>query len=724
MFWNYVRTAFRQLRKHKAYASINILGLAIGLAGCLLILRYVTDELGYDSFHEHGEQIYRMNWDFNWAGSEGVGPGTPPPLAARLEADIPEVVKATRVYPVSPMVVRHRDRFFVEDRIRAVDPTFLDVFSFDMTSGNPTEALNAPNSVVLTTETARKYFGEESPIGKTITIGESGEFLGRPYSETFTVTAIVADPSQNSHIEFDLLTSMSSHPQVAYFDWSWVWMQVVTYAVVSPAASIADLEGKLVDVVATHAPDAFRRVGFSYDDLIASGGRWNFVFQPLSDVYLGSADIGNRLGPIGNRDYLTIFSIIAGFILLIGCINFMNLATARSVTRAKEIGVRKVLGSVRRSLMGQFMTEAMMYAVLAMLLAIGIAALLIGPFGDLTGKELEWTLLHPTWLPAAIVILTGLVGFLAGSYPSLYLSAFRPIEVLKTRLTTGRDGISLRHGLVVFQFAISITLIACTLIVQKQIRFFGETDLGFDKESVLVVSNQNHRLGDQAAVFKEEAERRAGVVSASLTTGVPPYYGFQDQYEPEGRDGERLDLISYMVDNDFEEALDIDIIEGRGFSDEFETNATSVILNETAVARIGWEEPIGRIVTYPGGQATYTVIGVMRDFNFLSMRQPIVPFALFHEASESYGIPDSYVVVRVRPDDLEATIANLQSDWERIAPGTPFEFSFLDENLDAEYRAEQRLGSLFLIFAGVAIFIACLGLLGLAAFTVQRRTKE
>lgn len=723
MLWSYLRTAFRQLRRHKGHAAINVLGLAIGLASCLLILRYVTDERSYDNFHEKGDRIYRLNWDFNWNDSEGIGSGTPPPLAARLISDVPGIEAATRIFPVSPMVVRYRDRFFVEDEIRAVDPNFFDVFSFKLLSGDPSTVLANPGSVVLTRKTAARYFGNEPAIGKTISIGEDGAFLDKPYSATFTVTGIAADPPHNSHIEFDMLTSMSSHPQVAFFDWSWIWMQMVTYAVVSPDASIPDLDARMVDMVAKYAPDAFKRVGFSYDELIASGGRWNFVFQPLSDIYLGSTDIGNSLGPIGNRRYLTVFSIIAGFILLIACINFMNLSTARSVTRAKEIGVRKVLGSARSGLMGQFMTEAMVYAALAMLVAVGLTTLLLGPFGDFTGKEFETSLLQPHWLPVVLVSLTILVGFLAGSYPSIYLSAFRPIEVLKTKLAPGRDGLSLRNGLVVFQFAISIALIACTLVVQKQIRFFGRADLGFDKEGVLVISNNDQRLGNQADVFKQRAMSETGVVSASLSTGVPPYWGFQDYFNSEGNGEERFSLISYMVDSDFPETLGMQIVRGRGFSDDLPSNSTSVILNETAVKQLGWDEPIGKTIEYYG-HATYTVIGVMRDFNFVSMRQPITPFALFHETAHLYDIPDSYIVVRFRPDNLEETIASLKSDWTTLAPGVPFEYSFLDENFDAQYRAEQSLGSLFLIFAGVAIFIACLGLLGLAAFTVQRRTKE
>lgn len=723
MLFNYVRLTLRHLQRHKGHAAVNVMGLAIGLASCLLILRYVADESGYDRFHERSETLHRLNWDFNWNETEGIGSGTPPPLATRLVADFPEIEAATRIYPVSPQIVRSGDRMFVENRIRAVDPNFLDVFSFRMVDGDAATAFSAPNSAVLTVSTARKYFGDEPAMGKPITIGDAGEFLGRPYDEHFTVTGVIADPPRSSHLEFDLLTSMASHPQVAYFDWSWIWMQVVTYAVVAPGTNLADVEARMIDMVATYAPDAFRRVGFSYDELIQSGGRWNFVFQPVTDIYLGSNNIGNRLGSLGNPTYLTIFSILAAFILLIACINFMNLSTAQSVTRAREIGIRKVLGSFRRGLVGRFMTEAMLFSALAMLMGIGIAMLVLPPFSDFAGKELSGSLLEPAWLPLALIAFTALVGLLAGSYPSLYLSSFAPIDVLKTKFAPTKKSLGLRHGLVVFQFAISIAMICCTLIVRDQLRFFGEADLGFDRAGVVVVSNLNHRLSDKAKTYEEQVEVHADIVSASLSTGAPPYYGFQDYYKIEGRADEQFDLISYLVDNDFVETLGIEIIEGRGFTDDHQTNTTSVILNETAVARFGLDDPIGKTIQYPS-QTTYTIIGVMRDFNFNAMQQPILPFALFHETSESYDIPDSYVVVRVRPGRYETAIAALEETWQEVAPGVPFEYSFLDENFGAQYRAEQRLGSLFFVFAGLAIFIACLGLLGLAAFTVEQRTKE
>ena len=718
---NYLTIAIRGLRRHPFFAGLNMVGLAVGLASCLLILLYVTDELSYDRFHERADEIYRLNWDFNWNDNEGIGAGTPPPLAATLVANLPEVEAATRVYPVADMVVRYEDKFFNETRIFGVDPNFFDFFSFILLEGNPATALSEPGSVLLTEETARKYFGDTPALGRIIRIGKDQTNFAGAYSSTFKVTGILQQPPHNTHFEFDIITSMGSHPFVAYFDWSWVWMQVATYAIVDEGASLETLEAKMVDLVATHAPAAFNRIGFSYEDMISEGGRWNFVFQPMTDIHLGSQNIGNRLGTLGNSRDLYIFSVVALFLLLIACINFMNLATARSANRAKEVGVRKVLGSVRRNLMGQFMTEALLQSFLAMLLAVGLAAVLLVPFGEMAGKPLS--LLQPAWLPVALIALTVVVGLLAGSYPSLYLSAFRPIEVLKGHLVAGRRGRRFRNSLVVVQFAISIALIVCTLLVQSQMRYVNQADVGFDKEGVLVISNQNNRLKDQAESFKEILKNRPQIVNAALTTGVPPDFGFQDFYKVEGQSDEQFDLISYMVDDDFAATLGLEIMQGQGFSKDFPSSADGVILNEMAVRRIGWDDPIGKTITYPS-TGTYTVIGVMKDFNFMSLRQPIVPFALFHRASESYQIPNAYVVARLRRDDLKSTLAVIEDEWKALAPDAPFEYTFLDDNLQAQYQAEQRLETLFLIFAGLAILVACLGLWGLAAYTAERRTKE
>lgn len=722
MFKNYLKVALRNLLKQKGYSVINILGLAIGMTSCLLIFLYVVDELKFDRFHDKADSIYRLNWDFKSPNNEGLGSGTPPPLAAALVHELPEVKAVTRLYPVSDMIVRHGDKFFNEQNIVAADSNFFEFFSFKLLAGNPKTVLDKPNSVILTEKTAQKYFDDEPALGKILTIGDDNKKFWGTYSSIFRVTGVVENISVNSHFRFDFLTSISSQPQVAYFDWSWIWMQVVTYAMLDADALIPDLETKIMDIVATQAPPAFNRVGFSYDELIENGGRWNFVFQPLTDIYLGSVNIGSRLGTVGNRIYVVMLAVIAVFILFIACINFINLATARSANRAREVGVRKVLGAVKRNFIGQFLTESVIFSFLAILIALGLTEILLEQFNHLSGKALALNLMESLWLLPSLALITFIVGIAAGGYPALYLSKFQPVQVLKGKLTVGMKSQGLRNMLVVFQFAISIGLIICTLIVHKQMQFIREADVGFNKEGVLVISNENQRLGSHAETFRDRIKASPGVINATLSTGLPPLGTFQDYYKITRASDEQFELTSYLTDENFVQTLGLQVLAGRGFSKEFNESG-SVLLNQSAVKNLGLDDPIGKTIYYPSG-GEYEIVGVIKDFNFLTLQQPILPFALFHNSSNSYTIPSSNLAIRLQSNSLESALNHFEKEWQALAPATPFEYSFMGDNFEAQYRAEQRLGALFLIFAGLAVFIACLGLLGLASFTAGKRTKE
>ncbi|MEM9665093.1 MAG: ABC transporter permease [Bacteroidota bacterium] len=717
-----LKVILRQLARHPIFTAINVVGLAVALACALLIGLFAHQELTYDQFHEAPETLYRVNWDYRWQNSEGIGSGTPPPLAARLLDDIPEVTEAVRVFPVHRMTVRHGETRFSETRLLGVDPSFFEVFSFELLTGDPAEVLAAPNRVVLTASTAQRYFGDASPVGQVVQIGEATTFLGRAYSEVFTVTGVVADPPLTSHIQFDLLTSIASHPEVAFFDWSWIWMQVTTYVRLRPEASAAVAEAKIPALVETYAPDAFERVGFSYDEMIASGGRWAFVLQPISEVYLNAETIGNRLGPGGNRTYVQVLLLVAVFVVIIACVNFMNLTTAQSARRTREIGVRKALGSGRGLLVRQFLAESVLVSSLALLLALVLVEVAAVPFSALIGSSLTLDPLRtPVWIGGVLGLTLG-VGLLAGSYPAFYLSSFRAARVLKgTFRPSGHDG-RLRQGLVVFQFTLTIALLACTFGVQRQMTYLGTTDLGFDREGVLLVSNERNKLGDQAETFRRALVQQAGVAEAALSTGAPPYFGFEDTYRLTGSGDEQVTLISYLADHHFTETLGIDLVEGRGFGPEAAAEARHVLINETTARLLDWEEPIGQTLMYDGD--TYEVTGVMRDFNFLSLRSPIVPFALFHRASEQYQIADDYVVVRVQGADLPQTLREIETTWNAFVPDTPLTYTFLDDSFAQTYASEARLGRLFTVFSFLTILIACLGLLGLATFAAERRTKE
>ena len=725
MLKSHLLLALRNVQRHRRFTALNVISLSIGVACCLLILLYVVDEVSYDRFHADADDLYRVNWDVDWQGMSGVGPGTPPPLAAAFEEGIPDIESAIRLYPISRMIVRRGDAFFDEGRIVAADSNLFGFFGFRLLQGDPATALAAPNSVVVTESAARRYFGDASVLGKTLTIGEDRQIFGRyAYASDFEVTGVVEDVPQHSHIQFDMLTSMSSHPEVAHFDWSWVWMQMVTYVRLRDGVSGRDVQPEIADVVRQHG-SPFPRIGFYYDDVHEAGGRYDFVLQPMKDIYLGSAEIGNRVGPVGNRTYVIIFATIAGFLLAIACINSMNLATVRATTRAREVGVRKVLGSERRSLVGQFIAESLSFSALAVPCALVLSFVLIQPFNQLTGKSLAPDLIYFPWMAAILFAILLVVGIGAGIYPALYLSSFRPIQALKGAIEPGGRSGLLRRGLVVIQFAITIGVIACALVVQQQMDFIRDADLGFRREGIVVISNDNNRLRGQEQTFRNRIVRHSAILDATVSTGIPPYDGFQDGYTAEGQENEPQSITSYLTDEHFLSTLDLQLSQGRGFSTDHATDTAAVILNEAALAAFGWQGAVGRTIRYPGGNnREYEVIGVMRDFNFGTLRQPVTPFALFHDRSRSYEIADSYVTVRLAAGEVSRGLNLLREEWKAFAPDSPFDYRFLDESLGAQYLSEQRLGRGFLLFSGLMILIACLGLYGLAAFAAEQRIKE
>ncbi|MCH8960782.1 MAG: ABC transporter permease [Bacteroidetes bacterium] len=711
MLTNYLKIALRNLRKHKGYTFINITGLAVGLACCLLIVLFVRDELSYDRYHDNADRIYRITLDALLGEQEIHGPISPAPMAQALVNDFPEVVQATRLFTFTDeTLVRYQANRFVEERFFFGDSTFFEVFTFPLLQGDPKTALVEPNTVVLTESTARKYFGQENPIGQTLRVNEQTDY---------EVTGVMADVPTNSHFHFDFLGSLgtldnSRNP-------IWVSNNFRTYFLLAEGHSPEALEAKFPAMVENYAgPQVEQILGITIDQFFASGGRFAFQLQALTDVHLHS-QFDFEIEPNGDITYVYAFSVIAFLILLIACINFMNLATARSANRAKEVGVRKVLGSNRRQLTLQFLMESMLLSVIALGVALVLAAVLLPVFNNLSGKALQIDYLDGFML-SGVIGLAVLVGLLAGSYPAFFLASFSIVNVLKGQGPVGMKSSGLRSGLVVFQFVISIALMIGTAMVYRQVDFIQNKRLGFEKEHVIVLERFN-ALGPQQQAFKQQIQQHPNVVAVAAANTLPGRSFGDTSFIPEGAPPEDIRNIHLLyTDFDLLETLNLELVDGRFFSRDFATDSTAIVLNEAAVKELGWTEAVGKRLVSPsfsGGESQFiTVVGVVKDFHFESLRQAIGPLGLF------IGRNLNYLTVRIQPGDVSGTLAAFEAQWKTFAPEQPFTYSFLDRDVDALYQADQRTGSLFGTFALLAIMIACLGLFGLAAFTAEQRTKE
>jgi len=730
MIQNYIKIAWRNLVRNKVSSIINIGGLAIGLACVLLIGMYVKDELGYDRFFKDANRIYRVNTHEKTGNDEFVAGHTPPPVGAALMSNFPEVESYTRIFLPGDEVVHYLDNgqrhSLTEKSLLSVDSNFLQFFSYPLLAGDPKTCLNGPNYIVLTEKAAKKYFGDASPIGKNLVFDE--------YAKPFTVTAVLKDLPEQSSLQFDVLQSNVGMPPVKRFNWSWIWLQMGTYVKLkanapNDEASIKRLEARFPAMVRVQAASAFKRLGQPFDQFIKNGGKYDISLQPLTAIHLLSQNIGSRYINQSDIKYVYIFSAVALFIMLLACVNFMNLATAQSAKRAKEVGIRKVLGSERGQLIGQFMSEAFLYTASATLIACFIVAACLPAFNQLAAKELSLQTFFNVYTVAALVLLVLLTTLLAGMYPAFFLTSFKPAAVLKGSADAGKTGggFFTRNALVVFQFSVSTVLIICTIVVYKQLMYNQSKDLGFNKENVLIVANAD-RLGQHEESFRQELLQLPGVGGASISTSLPTQKSYTDTYKPEDDEnmtasGKDLWLSGYMADESFVPTLKLQILEGRNFSKNF-TDSASIILNETAVKQIGWSNPIGKTIFYPGDQRRFKVIGVVRDFNTESLRNPISSFALFYKTSQAIHVAPAYLAVRIKPGDYQKAIGHIQAKWAEFMPDNPFEYSFLDAEFDSLYRTDQTIGKVFSVFTFLSLTVACLGLLGLAMFTAERRTKE
>ena len=730
MLKNYIKIAWRNILRYKTNSVLNILGLSIGLVSVMLIALYIQNELAYDTQFDQATQVYRVNMKGKMGDNAFYAGYTPPPAGQALVDQFPEIESATRIYQADNTKLAYtnatRSKVFNESEILAVDPNFLEVLSYPLQKGDAATCLQEPNSIVITPQIAKKYFGDADPMGKTLAYGDSGKPL--------QVTGVFEDLSNYpASLKFDILMPVANFNEVTYFNWSWVWLNMATYVKLTPQASanpatLANLESRFPEMLKVQAAPAFERIGQPFEEFIEKGNYWELHLQALSDIHLYSDGITSSITEQHDVKSLYILGIIAFFIIILACVNFMNLSTVQAVKRSKEIGIRKVLGSQRKQLVKQFMTEVFCYTFCATLLAFITVLLILPMFNGLTGKELDIQAFFNRNLILLILAVVVLTTLLAGMYPAFFLTSFNPIRALKGKVGKTTQSSFIRNGLVVFQFSIAITLIICTLVVFSQLRYAQQKDLGFDKDHVLVINNAE-TLGNSLASFKKELTALTGVEAASSSSGMLTRGNFGDFYTPKPTADEPniatdISLSSYLIDDAFIPTLDLEIVEGRGFDKQFK-DSLSVILNETAAAQIGWENPIGKQIRYPGGNMEYyTVVGILKDFNLESLHTPIEPFALFAEESKSYDTRTSFISLKISGEHTKKVIGQVQDLWESYLESTPFEYSFLDEDLAYAYQEDQRLASLFTGFSILAIFVACLGLFGLIAFTAQQRTKE
>lgn len=708
MFKSYLKTTLRSIKKHLGYSLINIMGLAIGMACFILILLFVFDELSYDKFHENHERIYRVTrqW-FNEDGVVSLHLGqVAPPIGPLLENDFPEIVHAVRIIGSGGLLVGRDANFFLERRFVFAEEDFFNVFTYEMIAGDPATALRAPMTVVITQEMAQKYFGSENPLGQSLTVKADS------IKVDMTVSGVIKTMPHNSHFHADILGSFKTYEAMAGEEEmrNWGRNNYNTYLLLEENYDISQLKTQLDSFIDRHMSQGMSE-------------RTKLHLQKLTDIHLHS-HLDSEIEANSDITYVYIFSVIAFFVLLIACINFMNLATARSAGRAKEVGLRKVVGAQRSQLIRQFLGESILTAVISLLIAIVMVILILPEFNQFVGRSLSFNLVSNLSLVFLLFLFAVSVGILSGIYPALFLSAFKPVRVLKGKLDIGKKGFSFRTVLVVFQFTISIVLIICVSVVSSQLSYMQTRNLGFDKEHVIVLPS-SPAMVENLDSFKSRLLLNPSILSISAAKRVPSGR-LLDSSGASVLSGETSQPITFRiallrVDHDYIPTFKMEMAAGRNFSREIRTDSSQAfILNETAIQRIGWktsEEAIDQGFSYGGRKGQ--IIGVVKDFHFESLHQEISPIVMLLSSTSL-----NQISIRINSLNIPQTMAFLQDIWSEMRPEYPFSYYFIDENFDQLYRSEENLSQIFSYFAFLSIFIGCLGLFGLASYTAERRTKE
>lgn len=728
MIHNFILLFVRNFRRQKLFSTINLLGLSVSVASTLLIYLYVSHELSYDRFHPHADRIYRVNQTFIWAEKDNHQFGsTGPGVAFALRDELPEVELISRLHTRGELIVTNLDVkgtviSFVEPKVVVADSNFFQMFNFPLVKGDPATALREAQTMVISETMARKYFGEEDPIGKRLRVGTAEEQLD------YEVRGVSKDRPNNTYLEFDMLLSMSSFPVITRMSWSWVWTQLETYVRFQEGTNMENTRAKLKEIPRKYADLTLRRaMNITYDEYVKSGKKWELFLQPLTGIHLPPETVYNRIGVSGNLIIIYALAGSALFILLLSCVNFMNLSMAQFLRRMKEAGIRKILGIGRMELTAQYFMEALTFCLLAALLGLSLAQIFVPSFNFISGKELQLNFADGT-LWAALLILVLLMALLSGLYPAIFLARFSPVDAMKGKLKSGNQGMTLRHALVVFQFSASIVLILSTVVVFQQLNHMSEKNLGFDKENLLVLKNVEVVQGRES--LAEAARLLPGAEEVTRATSLPPYIWGGDSFTASGMDGKTFPLNFTTTDEHFVPAFGVKLVLGRNFSADIPADSGRVILNETAITRIGWtldESVIGRELEYDN--ARFEVIGVVSDFNYWPLQTEIEPLALFHVKSARLIGDGSreFLGIRVKAGDAEQWrhfIGALEDLWKQHAGGSPFEYQFVDDNFSKSFKTEEQLGKSLTVMAALAILIASLGLLGMIVYSLELRTKE
>jgi len=711
MIKNYLKIAYRNIQKNKVYSAINIIGLAVGIACCIAILLYVRNELSFDKFNTNAAQIYRIGVLGRIGNTEFKNPKSPAPMGQALLRDFPDVLSYTRIRSTGFPVLRYKEKAFSEERFFEVDSTFFNVFTVKFLEGDPKTALTQPFHVVITESMAKKYFGNENPMGK---------ILNADHRVDWIVSGLIQDVPAISHFHYDFLGSLTSNADSR--NTFWLSGNYYTYILLRKGTNPAIFQTKLNDYALKYiGPQIISITGSSLEELKKRGNNYEYFIQPLLSIHLHS-HLDYELEPNSDISYIYIFSIIAAAILLIACINFVNLETARSEKRAKEVGIRKTLGSHKPQLIAQFIAEAVLMSVLSILLAIVLVEIFLPLFNDISGKHMILGVFENLYTLPVILCFAVVVGILAGSYPAFYLSSFQPVQVLKSELRRNRKSV-LRSSLVIFQFAVSIALIIGTFIINNQLEYIQTKNLGFNKEQVVIIKKADD-IGSSINSFKKELLSNPDVLEVSNSSAIPSDQDGDSSGKIKDVPGNQLQDMRIMTcDNSFANTYKLKLSQGRFFSKEHPSDTAAVVVNEAAVKAFGVKNIVGKYIVFPGDVQTFTyeIIGVVKNFNFESLHQEIRPLVIRLYQEQNFG---KFVSVRIASKNYPNTISFLENTWKKYAGNEAFEFSFLDNSLQQLYQADIRTSKIATIFSILAIFIACLGLLGLAAFITEQRTKE